>query len=275
MTDDTNHRPRLLVVVAHPDDETFGCGSVLLYAAASDAVTGVVCATRGEAGALAQGVELPAGGLGALREQELRHAADLLGVSELTLLGYGDSGMEGEAPRGSLVAAPLGEVVAVVREAVARFRPDVVVTLDASDGHRDHARVREAVTAAAEGSTVRLYLHCLPRSLMHRWLAHHSGGDAATAYEQFPDLGTPDELVTTVLDTAEHLPRREQAIAVHRSQVSPFEDLPDDLRRAFLARDHLLRVLPAWGGGERDHALFERAAPPDGPAGEGPLSGRR
>ena len=262
MTEGTNHGRRLLVV-AHPDYETFGCGSVLLYAAAAGGATGVVCATRGEAGAPSPGVELPPGGLGALREQELRDAAELLGVSEVALLGYRDSGMEGEAPEGSLVAAPLEEVVAAVREAVVRFRPDVVVTLDASDGHRDHARMREATTAAVEGSSVRLYLHCLPRSLMRRWLAHHSGGDAAAAYEQYPDLGTPDELVTTVLDTAEHLSRREQAIAAHRSQTSPFESLPADLRRAFLARDHLLRVLPAWEGGEREQALFERAARPE------------
>ena len=42
--------PRLQVVVAHPDDETFGCGSMLLHAAGSGAETAVVCATRGEEG---------------------------------------------------------------------------------------------------------------------------------------------------------------------------------------------------------------------------------
>ena len=108
-------RPRLLVVVAHPDDETFGCGSVLLYAAAAGAVTGVVCATRGEAGSPAAGVDVPVDGLGALREKELHDAAALLGVSEVVLLGHRDSGMEGEAPPDSLVAAPEDDVVAAVR----------------------------------------------------------------------------------------------------------------------------------------------------------------
>lgn len=141
-------RPRLLVVVAHPDDETFGCGSVLLYAAAAGAVTGVVCATRGEEGSPAPGVDVPEAGLGVLREQELHAAAALLGVSDVALLGYRDSGMESEAPPGSLVAAPEDEVVAAVRQAVTSFDPDVVVTLDASDGHRDHARMRDATEAA-------------------------------------------------------------------------------------------------------------------------------
>src|SRR5690242_4937705 len=60
---------RLQVVVAHPDDETFGCGSLLLHAAAKGATTSVVCATRGEAG------EGAADDLGAVRERELREAA--------------------------------------------------------------------------------------------------------------------------------------------------------------------------------------------------------
>ena len=54
-------RPRLMVVVAHPDDETFGTGSVLLHAAAAGMETTVVCATRGEAGEITpgSGVEPP------------------------------------------------------------------------------------------------------------------------------------------------------------------------------------------------------------------------
>jgi LmbE family N-acetylglucosaminyl deacetylase len=260
-TDATTRRPRLLVVVAHPDDETFGCGSVLLYAAAAGAVTGVVCATRGEEGSPAPGVDVPAEGLGALRERELHDAAALLGVSEVVLLGYRDSGMDGEAPADSLVAAPPDDVVAAVRKAVIAFDADVAVTLDASDGHRDHARMREATLAAVEGLPVSVYLHCLPRSLMRRWLAHHAGGDAAAAYEQFPDLGTPDEQLTTVLDTSEHLPRRGEAIAAHRSQTSPFEGLPDDLREAFLGRDHLIRAVPAWDGGAPEQSLFAEEIP--------------
>jgi N-acetyl-1-D-myo-inositol-2-amino-2-deoxy-alpha-D-glucopyranoside deacetylase len=61
-----------MAVVAHPDDETFGCGSLLLHAAARGMATAVVCATRGEAGEIAPGVDASAAGLGELRARTRR-----------------------------------------------------------------------------------------------------------------------------------------------------------------------------------------------------------
>jgi LmbE family N-acetylglucosaminyl deacetylase len=55
-------------------------------------------------------------------------------------------------------------------------------------------------------------------------------------------LGRPDADVTDVLDVADVLDVREAAMAEHRSQATPFDDLSDDLRRAFLTADHLVRV---------------------------------
>lgn len=245
-------RPRLQVVVAHPDDETFGCGSLLLAAAAAGAVTAVCCATRGEAGGDGED-------LGAVRERELREAAAVLGVERVDLLDFADSGMSGEAGPGTVAGAPFDRVVAAVREAVAAFRPDVLVTLDAADGHRDHARMRDATLAAARAAGVpRAYLMCLPRSLMRRWVEHmrvrrpgmeHLADDTA-------ELGTPDEQITTIIDAVAHLPRREQAIAVHKSQTSPYEGLPADLYRDFLGTVHARRVLPPWTGGAPETDLF-------------------
>ncbi|WP_226902755.1 PIG-L deacetylase family protein [Phycicoccus mangrovi] len=229
-----------MVVVAHPDDETFGCGSVLLEAA-EHAETVVVCLSRGEAGEVVDGVEVPADGVGALRETELRRAASVLGVSAVEVVGLGDSGMDGEPPTGSICGVPFDDLVARVREAVERHRPDVVVTLDGSDGHRDHARVRDAVLAATPPDVV-VDAHCLPRSLLHRWLVEKSGEDSAQAYAELPDIGCPDEDVTTVVDVRRHLPARQAAIREHRSQASPFDGLSDELTEAFLGHDHLRRL---------------------------------
>ncbi|MGB7448823.1 MAG: PIG-L family deacetylase [Ornithinimicrobium sp.] len=253
---DNDRHPRLLAVVAHPDDETFGCGSLLLHAASSGMVTAVVCATRGEAGEVAGDLT---GDLATVREAETRKAAEVLGVSDVTFLDLLDSGMSGDAGPHTLIGASASEVSDQVREQIEAFRPDVVVTLDGSDGHRDHVCIRDATLAAADTSSwavERVYLHCLPQSLMRRWFQHMAATDPSWEHLQGDVPGTPEHEITTVIDTAEHLARREQAIATHRSQRSPFEGLPDDLRQAFLTRDSLRRVRPAWMGGTTESALL-------------------
>lgn len=248
--------PTLLVAVAHPDDETFGCGSLLMHAAARGVRTVVVCATRGEAGEVETDVPVPAGGVGELRESELRAAAAALGVADVELLPFADSGLTGAADPDSLAGTPFDEVVDTLRGCLDRHRPDVVVTLDGSDGHRDHVRVRDAMTALILGTATPLYLQCLPRSLMHAWIRHHAADEGKVAYTTLPEIGTPDEDMTTVIDTAGLLSRRRAAIALHRSQRSPFEGLPDDVQLRWLGREHLVRINPAWTGGPLETDLM-------------------
>jgi LmbE family N-acetylglucosaminyl deacetylase len=233
---------RMQVIVAHPDDETFGCGSLLLHARSAGAVTAVCCATRGEAGEITHGVEVPPGGLGEVREGELRAAARLLGVERVDLLDLADSGMAGEPEPGTLMAAEESVLRSRILRAVDAFGPDVLVTLDGSDGHRDHARVRDATKAVAAEREVPLYLHCLPRSAMQRWAEHMAQEHADSTYLTLGELGTPDEQITDVVDTTEFWEQRWEAIHAHRSQTSPFEDLPESLARTFLCREHLALV---------------------------------
>ncbi len=249
-------RTRLLVVVAHPDDETFGCGSLLAHAARRGVEVHVCCATRGEAGESPPGVDLAA-----VREAELRAAADLLGVARVHLLGFADSGMAGVPAPGTLCAADPAEVAAQVSSVLADVRPDVVVTMDASDGHRDHVTIRDATLAAVAAADVpptRAYLTCLPRSLMRRWVEHlRTSRPGSEHLDLDPEaMGTPDEVITTVVDTADLEELRWQAIRLHASQASPYDDLPADLASAFLGAERLQRVVPPWDGGEPERDLF-------------------
>jgi N-acetyl-1-D-myo-inositol-2-amino-2-deoxy-alpha-D-glucopyranoside deacetylase len=214
---------RLLVVVAHPDDETFGCGSLIIEAVARGYEVTVACATRGELGESA----IEVSDLAAVREQELRAAAEVLGVHHVELLGWRDSGVDGDPAPGSLCAADPDAVTAAVAAVVADVHPDVLVTLDGGDGHRDHAVARDAAIAAA--GTIPVHLSCLPRSLLAPFLGN-------------PEAGTPDELVTCHIDTSAHLEQRWRAIRCHRSQVPPFDHMDEETQRAFLTVERLRRV---------------------------------
>ena len=231
---------RLLVVVAHPDDESFGCGSVLARAAAAGDDTTVVCATRGEAGESRVSTD----DLAALRESELRAAAAILGVSDVRLLDHADSGMTGHPRPGTLAAADTSLVQRQVQDVIEDVRPDVAVTLDGSDGHRDHVVIRDATLAAvdAAGYQTSTYLWCLARSSMQRWADHVRGEGTGEAYLSFAELGTPDEEITTVVDVTEHLATRWAAIRAHASQSNPYDDLPPDLQHELLAVDRLRLV---------------------------------
>ena len=79
---------------------------------------------------------------------------------------------------------------------------------------------------------------------MRRWAEHMAQVQPDLVYLREAELGTPDGEFTQVLDTTAQLAAREQAIAAHGSQSSPFDGLPDDLRRDFLTREHLVEVRP-------------------------------
>ncbi len=236
---------KLLVVVAHPDDETFGCGSVLAHAAGRGVETVVACATRGELGEIAPGLGIERADLGDVREAELRAAADELGVSRVHLLGWRDSGVDGEPAADSLAAAATDDVAAAVSAVIDAEQPDMVMTPD-DENHRDHRAIRDATLRAVRGSArppSQLYLWCMPRSVLGRYI-----GD--------PTIGTPDEHITTVIDTSPYLERRWRAIRKHASQVPPFDAMTPELQHAFLATDHFIRVEPAWDGGPIERELF-------------------
>jgi hypothetical protein len=77
------------------------------------------------------------------------------------------------------------------------------------------------------------------------------------------ELGRPDDDITTVLDVEAHFDLRRAAMALHASQGSPYDGMPDDLVEAFLRHDRFVRVAPPWSGDAREAALHvpDRSAP--------------
>ena len=170
----------------------------------------------------------------------------ILGVGTVRLLDHVDSGHGRRARRRARSAAADPAVVAAeVRAVIDELRPDVVVTLDASDGHRDHA---VDPRRDAGGGRHRRPRHRPRRtcgaSPDRRWRAGrpHAGIGGGEPTSTIGELGTPDDEITTVVDVAAHLPTRGQAIRAHASQASPYDDLPEELQHEFLATDRLQLV---------------------------------
>ena len=150
---------RLMFAFPHPDDESFGPGGTIAKYAREGVAVHYVCATRGEVGAIAAELLTPYQHLpedqrlGALRGQELRNAADILGLTGLHFLGYRDSGMPGSAdnrdPR-AFINANLVEVTGQLVKLIRAIRPQVIVTFDpfGGYGHPDHIFIHHRTHAA-------------------------------------------------------------------------------------------------------------------------------
>ena len=268
----------LLAVMAHPDDETFGCGGTLARYAAEGVHVALICATRGEAGEISDPALATPEDLPQVRENELRAACDVLGVKELHILGYRDSGMAGTPdnhhPR-ALMQSDRAAVVEKVVEIIRKVRPQVIVTFDPNGGygHPDHIAIheatRDAFLAARNGSDAlnnradglephspaKLYYFVFPRSLGRamREAIKESGIKSDLADMDPESLGVPDEQVTTVLDVSQYKEQKDQAALCHRTQIQgdgAFSWLPDSVKTRYLSTEHMVRAEPPFTPGD-------------------------
>lgn len=214
-----------MVVLAHPDDEVFSGGVIAHYADLGAEVT-LVCATKGDAGKVTD-PELKIDNpdeLARLREAELRRSAELLGVGELVMLGYGDSGREERTRTGdvqALMNVDLPQVEARLRELIARVRPQVLLTFDphGAYGHADHLAIHRA-TSAAFFSTG--HLERAPQRLFFSVLTSETAEQLGEERGLDPLLyGVSDSTVAVTLDVRAQLDKKNAALAAHRSQMGP------------------------------------------------------
>jgi LmbE family N-acetylglucosaminyl deacetylase len=133
---------RVVAVLAHPDDEFSVSGTLAGYAR-NGAHTALICVTRGEAGEISDPTLATAENLGAVREAELRCSCERIGIDELHLLDYCDSGMEGTPENDKATAFIQAEPDDVRLRLVRLYRsikPHVVITFEPNGwyGHPDH-----------------------------------------------------------------------------------------------------------------------------------------
>jgi len=233
---------RILSVLAHPDDESFGMGGTLAKYASEGAQVHLICATRGEAGDVDPDCLEGFDSIAELRVAELNCAVEALGIQHLHLLPYRDSGMTGsqdnQHPR-ALINAPLDEVAEEIARYIRSFQPQVVLTFDPVGGYRhpDHVFIHRAttravnlaadpkfVTAPAPYQIARLYYHTIPRHFIrfNVQLLKFMGKDP-TRYGKNQDidltqLAGDDFPVHVRVRYGPHAPKKIAASACHASQ---------------------------------------------------------
>jgi N-acetyl-1-D-myo-inositol-2-amino-2-deoxy-alpha-D-glucopyranoside deacetylase len=221
----------LLLVHAHPDDESIGTGATMAkYAAEGARVTLVTC-TLGELGEIIPPDlrHLLPDELGQHRIGELDRACRALGVKDHRFLGgegkYRDSGMAGlpdsDDPR-CFWQASVEEAGAELAAIIEEVAPDVIVTYDANGfyGHPDHIQAHRVTRRAHEltGQTAKLYATAMPRSVLATAL--ELPDDSWFARSRDLSVGVPDDQVTTAIDATPYLPAKLAAMAAHETQIT-------------------------------------------------------
>ena len=255
----------LMAVHAHPDDEAIGTGGVLARAAAEGIRTVLVTCTGGEVGEINPDTAVEIENLGAVRERELRTACEVLGVPHLELLGYRDSGMAGTEDNhhpDSFALADLDRATARLVALVRKYRPSVIVTYDENGfyGHPDHINAHRIAARAYElagepaydagngdepWAPLKLYYTAISKSNMAEFgRALREAGITPPLDEGMesdePSWGTPDELVTTVVDVSAHVGQKRRALFAHATQMGPevfFAKLPEPLFDQLFSRE--------------------------------------
>jgi N-acetyl-1-D-myo-inositol-2-amino-2-deoxy-alpha-D-glucopyranoside deacetylase len=263
----------LLLVHAHPDDESIGTGATMAkYAAEGARITLVTC-TLGELGEVIPPDlhHLLPDELGQHRIVELDRACRALGVEDHRFLGgesrYRDSGMMGlpdnDDPR-SFWQADLEEAADALAKIIEEVAADVIVTYDANGfyGHPDHIQAHRVTQRAHElaGGTAKLYATAMPRSVLAT--AVELPEDSWFVKSRDLSVGIPDDQVTTEIDATKYLDAKRNAMRAHETQITVDGDyfaLSNELGQRILATEFYTQLAgprAAHDGYERD--LFTR-----------------
>lgn len=266
---------------AHPDDESSkGSGTMALYASQGVRVV-LVCATGGEEGDILN-PRLDKPGIKEkmpeLRRAELETACDILGVAEVYMLGYRDSGMPGapgnERPEAFMNADPEEAIEKVVR-LIRKERPQVLLSYDESKGyeHPDHVKVHEwGIRAWRDAADPNMFpdagepwavdkLYFFATFTRKRLEVLHQatldeGKESPFAgwLENWATMGFVEPDITTQIDVSDFIELRSKALLAHATQIDPdsfWFAVPDDVQR---------KLYP-W----EDYTLVESRVPTDLP----------
>ncbi|MBA2808772.1 N-acetyl-1-D-myo-inositol-2-amino-2-deoxy-alpha-D-glucopyranoside deacetylase [Streptomyces sp. KM273126] len=287
---------RLLLVHAHPDDESINNGATMAKYTAEGAQVTLVTCTRGEEGEvipphLAHLAPDRDNALGPYREGELAEAMKQLGVTDHRFLGgpgrFHDSGMMGVEQNdreSAFWAADVDEAAALLVEVIREVRPQVLVTYDPNGGygHPDHIQTHRVAMRAADLAAdpgfrtdlgepweiAKVYWNRVPRSVAVEGFARLRDALAepgrlpftkAAAVIDVPGV-VDDWIVTTEIDGAAFAAAKAAAMRAHATQITvaePFFELSNELAQPLFSTEYYELVRGRREGGGRETDLFE------------------
>ena len=266
----------LMAVHAHPDDEASSTGGVLALYSDQGIRTVVVTCTNGEFGDAPGQVKPGDDGhdeqaVAQLRLAELRQSCKILGVSNLELLGYHDSGMpdwEYKDRPDAFCNIPLDVVAGRIGGLIETYQPQIVISYDDKGmyQHPDHVHAARAAEAAAAASPIpaKFYQTAMRGSVWRKvWAAlRELGADLPDEREFTPEqereAREAEERITTNVDIRSVLERKREALFAHASQIqdSWFSKLPADIAAEAFGQESFVRVTDTTGAAVPETDLF-------------------
>jgi LmbE family N-acetylglucosaminyl deacetylase len=266
----------LMAVHAHPDDEASSTGGVLAKYSDEGVRTVVVTCTNGEFGDTPGGVKPGEDGhdeqaVAEIRLAELRESCKHLGVTELELLGYHDSGMpdwEYKNRPDAFCNVPESEVAGRIGALIERYRPQVVISYDPEGAyqHPDHVHAARcaAAAAAASGIPAKFYQTAMRRSDWRElWDALREQGVEVPDVRDIPpemlrQMEERERRITTNVDIRPVLERKRAALLAHASQIrdSWFSKIPPELGERVFGRESFIRASDTTGAPVPEDDLF-------------------
>ena len=274
----------MMAVHAHPDDEASSTGGVLALYSSQGIQTVVVTCTNGEFGDGTGGVKPGQDGHDkqAVAEQrlaELRESCAILGVTDLELLGYHDSGMpewEYKDRPDAFCNIPQAQVVARLTGLIEKYRPQVLITYDDRGlyQHPDHVQASVCAQAAftESGIPAKLYLSAIRGSDWRKINdALREAGVEVPEWEESPEALQQaieaEQRITTTADIRAVLDRKRDALFAHGSQIgeaSWFSKIPGDVAQDAFGREHFIRAADTTGAPLPEDDLFAGLRPAPG-----------
>ncbi len=210
---------KLLLIFAHPDDETFSSSGTVSLLTKKGWSASLISATRGEAGMLGNPPVTTQKKLAKVREQELKKAAKITGISKIYFLNFID---------GTLHKVPQKVLQKKIFLLIKGDQPDVVITFhkDGISNHPDHIAISKAATQAffsymkTARKHVRLYHVVIPKSSLEKY------EKAGFRYDYFGGMKpTPDEEISTNVDIRGVYKTKIKAMKSHLTQKKDWESM--------------------------------------------------